>query len=347
MIVKDYDSDWVVWENVRTMVIDGKRLVSNWADNSKITEIYEKYKAVNRPMPFAIVMGGPPLVTVASFFPMRKGTDPAGIAGGLNLDPIELISCETSDILVPAQAEVIVEGEVSPTETQLEGPFPDYWFYTEAEQQPVMNIVAITHRQDPIIPFSVDGVKPSDRHVLQSLMVSFEMYKRYLVEKNMPVKWVQLPIEFNFGFLVVSGPPIFPGFCAWLSKYAIANAKQMGSFWNKVVVVDDKINPDSLEEIIATFMQRAHAQNAYHLWDTLPIGPNDRSLSEEERKRGAVTGVYIDTFWPMDWSGDDLPRRCNLEGSYPKELIEKVAENYNKYGFEGKPQYHEEAIIPF
>ena len=178
-------------------------------------------------------------------------------------------------------------------------------------------------------------------------MISFEMQKRLVVEKNMPVMWVQLPIEFNFGFLIVCGPPIFPGFCSWISKFSIANAKQLGSFWNKIVIVDDKTNPDSLEEVIATFMQRAHAQNAYHMWDTLPIGPNDRSLSEEESKRGAVSGVYIDTFWPMDWAGDDIPRRCNLEGSYPKELIEKVAANYNKYGFDGKPQYFESAIIPF
>jgi len=347
MMVKDYESDWVVWENVRIMIIDGKRLVGYWPDNSKIKEIHDKFKANNKSMPFCLSIGGPPLVTVASFMPLPKGESPAAVAGGLNLDPIELIKAETNNMLVPAQAEIIIEGEVSPTKTHLEGPFPEYWYYKAKEGRPVFNITAITHRKDPIIPISVDGVKPSDKHILQSLMISFEMYRRYTVDKNMFVKWVQLPIEFNFGFLVVSAPILFPGYVSWLSKYAITNSRSLGSFWNKVIIVDDKTSSASLEETIVCLIQRSHANNAYHMWDGLPIGPNSRWASGKEIEKGVSSGLYVDTSWPLDWTVDDIPRRCNLEGSYPEEMIKKVVANYNKYGFKGKPVYHPEGIVPF
>lgn len=347
LIVRDYESDWVVWENIRVMIVDEKRLVGYWPDNSKINEIYAAYKAKKKPMPFCISMGGPPLMTVSSFLPLGRGESPAAIAGGLNLDPIELMKAETNDLFIPAQAEVIIEGEVSVSEDHKEGPFPEYWFYKDAEKRPVFNISAITHRNDPIIPISVDGVKPSDKHILQSLMISFEMYRRYTKEKNMFVKWVQLPIEFNFGFLVVSAPILFPGYVSWLSKYAMANSRPMGSFWNKVIIVDDKTSSASLEETIVCLIQRSHANNAYHMWDGLPVGPNARWASAEQKKVGASSGLYVDTSWPLDWTADDIPRRCNLEGSYPEEMIKKVVENYKKYGFKGKPVYYPEGVVPF
>jgi 4-hydroxy-3-polyprenylbenzoate decarboxylase len=287
-------------------------------------------------------------VTVASFLPIGKGASPAAVAGGLNLDPIELMRSETNNMFVPAQAEVVIEGEVSVSETHLEGPFPEYWYYKAAEKKPVFTITAITHRSDPIIPISVDGVKPSDKHILESIMVSFELYRRYIKEKNMFVKWVQLPIEFNFGFIVVSAPILFPGYVSWLSKYAMANSRKLGSFWNKVIVLDDKTSSASLEETIVCFIQRSHANRAYHMWDGLPTGPNARWATEHQRKGGeASSGLYVDTSWPPDWTPDDVPRRCNLEGSYPEEMIKKVVENYNKYGFKGKPVFYPEGVIPF
>lgn len=347
MIVRDVDTDWVAWENVRTMVINKNRLVAHFPCHSHVAEIFRKYQALNRPMPFCLSIGGPPTVTLASFLHLPKGASPAAAAGGLNLDPIELVKAETNDLFVPSQAEIVIEGEVSPAETCLEGPFPYYWIYETHENSPVFTINAITHRKDPIIPISVDGVKPADTHNLQGLMLSYELYNRFVNIRNFATKWIQIPIEFNLNVVVACVPPFFPGFAAWVGKYALSQSRLLGSLWNKVILVDDKTSWASLEEPIAILMQRTNTYNCYHYRDGLPIGPNARWASQEERKKGSTSGVYVDTFWPFDWAKDEIPRRCNIEGSYPRELIDKVVKNYNKHGFKGKPVVFEEAIIPF
>jgi len=347
MIVQDLESDWVVWENVRTMVLDKNRLAGYIPPHSRLAEIFAKYKAANKPMPFCLSIGGPPMVTLTSFLPLGKGVSPAGVAGGLTLDPIELMKAETNSLFIPTEAEVVIEGEVNPRETAPEGPYPAFWFYGGAQPAPVFHVKAISRRKDPIIPFSVDGVKPSDTHNLMSLMTSFELYNRLINIRNFPVKWVQMPLEFNLNFVIVCSKIIFPGYVPWTCKYVLSQARHFGALYNKVVMVDDKTTSLHLEEPILFMIQRTHPNKGYHFWDQMPIGPNVRFVSAEQKKKGYVSGMYIDTSWPMDWTRDDIPRRCNLEGAYPEEMVRKVAANYNKFGFKGTPVIFEEEFVPF
>ncbi len=347
MIVKDTDTDWTVWQNIRTMVIGKNILTGPIPENSNLGRIYAKYKALERPMPFCLVMGGPPLVTITSFLPLAKGMSPAAIAGGFNLDPIELVKAETNGLLVPSQAEVILEGEVSPSETLEEGPFPEYWYYKPKELNPAFRIKAITRRKDPIIPFSVDGVKPSDTHNLQSLMLSFELYRRYLLIRNFPINWVQMPLEFNLNVVIVCGPILFSGYVMWLSRYALSQSRQLGSLYNKVIVVDEKTPQISLEDAINDVILRTHPNRGYHFVDDIPVGPNARYADTEQRQRGVASGIYIDTSWPKEWTKDDIPRKVSMEGSFPKELLDKVVANYNRLGYKGIPVIYEESITPF
>lgn len=347
MIVKDVDTDWTVWQNVRTMVVDDRRLVGHIPPNSSLGQVFAKYKALGRPMPFCLCIGGPPLVTITSFLPLGRGVDPASVAGGLNLDPIELLEAETNDLLVPSQAEVVIEGEVSPTEELEEGPFPEYWFYKPTEKSPVFHIKAITRRHDPIIPFSVDGVKPSDTHILQSLMLSYELYRRCLLVRNYPIMWIQMPVEFNLNVVVVSAPILFSGYVLWLSRYILSQSWQLGSLYNKVIVVDEKTPQISFEDIINDVILRIHPNKGYHFVEDMTIGPNARYATFEQRRTGVSSGMYLDTTWPKDWSKEDVPRRISIEGSFPKDLLDKVVENYNRLGFKETPVVYEEAVIPF
>jgi UbiD family decarboxylase len=347
MIVKDLESDRVVWQNVRSMVIDGTRLAIPIAEGSALGEIFAKYKAVSRPMPCCVAIGAPPLVTMTSFLPLEPGTSPAAVAGGLNLDPIELVKAETNDLLVPAQAEVVIEGEIVPGDVSLEGPFPEYWFYTERAFSPVMRIRGISQRRAPIIPFSVDGVKPSDSHVLQSLMLSFELYRRCLAIRNYPMMWIQVPIEFNLSVVVVSAPILFSGYVLWMSRYILSQAHQLGSLIHRVIVVDEKTPSISLEAVVNDTILRIHPNKGYHYVDGMSIGPNVRYASDEQKCVGVTSGLYMDTSWPKDWTKDDVPRRIDMEGSFPKELLDKVVANYNRLGYKGQPVVYNEAIIPF
>lgn len=292
MIVKDIETDWAVWQNVRAMVVDDKQLAVPMPSGSALAQVHAKYKAAGRPMPCCIALGGPPLIAAAAALPMAQGTSPVSLAGGLDLDPVELIKAELSSLLVPAQAEVVIEGEIDGT--ALEGPFPAYWFRTDKGFCPSMQVKAITRRKDPIVPFSVDGVKVSDTHALQSLMTSFEIYRRIITVRNNPVLWVQIPVEFNMNVAIVCAPMIFPGLPAWLAKYVLSQSRSLGSLINKVIVVDEKTTASSLEDIINDVILRAHPNKAYHFVDGMPIGPNARYASDAQQAAGVTSGVYID-----------------------------------------------------
>jgi len=107
-----------------------------------------------RPTPVAIVMGMDPLLTLASGSPVRpdeEGTMEYEAAGGWRGFATELVKCETSDLLVPAHAEMIIEGEVVPGARTPEGPHGESTgFYGENRAAFLVNITCITHRRDPV-----------------------------------------------------------------------------------------------------------------------------------------------------------------------------------------------------
>lgn len=348
LIIKDPETGWEIWKAPRFQVVDGKTLLGVLPEDTEEGRIFKKYKELNRPMPFCIVIGPPPAVTLVSYLAVPPGESYAAIAGGLNLDPIELNKAETNDLMVPSQAEIVLEGEASPEATLDEGPYPEFWFYTDKAPAPVFNIKAVTYRSEPIIPFSVDGAKPyDDSHNLMSMMTAFELYRRCQVVRNYPINWIQLPLEFNLSVVIVQSPIIFHGYVAWVCKYILSQTRHFRSLFNKVIMVDQMIPEVALEEVIVEIGLKTHPARGFRFVDEMPIGPNVRSLSIEERKRKVQSGIYIDTTWPKEWAKEDIPRRVGIEGSYPEELINKVVKNYGRLGLKGKPIVYPESVVPF
>ncbi len=106
------------------------------------------------PTPIALAMGMDPLLTFASGTgvpPDSHGDAEFGAAGFWRGSPTELVKCETSDLLVPANAEIIIEGEVLPNSRTSEGPHGEaIGFYGHHPDAFVIKINCITHRRDPI-----------------------------------------------------------------------------------------------------------------------------------------------------------------------------------------------------
>ena len=113
--------------------------------------IYQMYQARNEPMPVAMVVGAHPAIYYASGFTSSYGLDELKIAGALLDDPIRLVKCETIDIEVPADAELVIEGEVLPEGMTEEGPFGEATgTYAMEGSTEIFRIKAITHRKDPM-----------------------------------------------------------------------------------------------------------------------------------------------------------------------------------------------------
>jgi UbiD family decarboxylase len=108
-------------------------------------------EAQGKPLPVAFAIGVHPAIALGCLAIGSIDEDERAIMGGLLGEPLELAKCETSDVLVPAHAEIILEGEILPHERTAEGPFGEFTGYSLGERQrEVLKVRAITHRRDAI-----------------------------------------------------------------------------------------------------------------------------------------------------------------------------------------------------
>ncbi len=119
---------------------------------------FEMAEQGGRPLEAAIVVGIDPLTLLASQAIAPIDVDELEIAGALHRRPLPVVKCLTSDLRVPAEAEIVIEGRFLPGVRELEGPFGEFpQYYGERAERHVMEIDAVTHRKDAIFHTIVGG----------------------------------------------------------------------------------------------------------------------------------------------------------------------------------------------
>lgn len=160
LIAPASDGEWVDWSGHRTMIQDSNRASLLLLAGEQTPNLYYyTYERREEPMPVSIAVGSEPAVQYTSTMWLPTGSRQAAFAGGLKGAPVDLVECETNDLLVPANSELILEGRVLPDVRLDEGPFGDYFGYMHGPRRsmPVLTVDAITHRDEPIVPFCVEG----------------------------------------------------------------------------------------------------------------------------------------------------------------------------------------------
>lgn len=146
----------------RCAVQGPRRLSVNGRWDQHTGYLLSSSKRQDSSMPIALCIGAHPAVYVAAVTKMGFGEDELGFAGGILGRPVELVKCKTIDLEVPATAEIVIEGEFrSPFELGSEGPWPEYLGYLGMETHPpIMDITAVTFRNDPIVHYQIPGGTP-------------------------------------------------------------------------------------------------------------------------------------------------------------------------------------------
>jgi UbiD family decarboxylase len=152
-------------------------------------------EARNQPLPVAFAIGVHPAIALGALAIGSVDEDERGIMGGLLGEPLELVKCETSDVLVPAQAEMIIEGVILPHERTAEGPFGEFTGYSLGQRQrEVVKVRAITHRRDAY--FQDIAVAHLDHMLLSTIPIEANLYRA--VRAMVPsVKAVRVPAPFT------------------------------------------------------------------------------------------------------------------------------------------------------
>ena len=160
-VLQTPDGRWTNWSIFRGMVHDDKHLVCLVGGGQHVSVIRNEWLALGvTEVPWALAFGVPPAANFVAGLPVPEGVSEAEFTGALVGQPLDLVKCELSDLLVPASSEIVFEGTMSLTKKADEGPFGDALavvFDGEKHQHPLFRVDMITYRNDPILPISVPG----------------------------------------------------------------------------------------------------------------------------------------------------------------------------------------------
>jgi len=335
-ISKDPETGKVNWGMYRVMIHDKKHLLIYWhTPQQHMYGHYLKYKAMRKPMPFALAIGTEPITPWFSGGRIPLGVEEPDVIGGVLGEPIELVKCKTVDLEVPATTEIVIEGEVSLDETAIEGPFAEVLGYISPASRGenlLSRVTAITHRHDPILICTNPGPPPSDSYTKTSIEVSANVL-RYLKGQGLPVKMAYAPLETSIRMILVSSEVPFRNYAKHLAiiLWGIWGGKDRAPY---LAVYNEDIDVTNFGQAMWALTTRCNPAKDIHIIRDLPGMALYPFLSKEERQKqtgGACT--LFDCTWPLDWPKENIPVMASFEGVYPKEIREMVLKNWSNYGF--------------
>ncbi len=148
----------------RMQIFDNNTTGMHWHRHKTGANHFEAWKKTGKLMPVAVTLGGDPVFTYAATAPLPENIDEYILAGFLRKKRVDKVKCITQDIWVPADADIVIEGYVDPSEKlRWEGPFGDHTgVYSLADWYPAFHITAITHSRDAVYPATIVGVPPQE-----------------------------------------------------------------------------------------------------------------------------------------------------------------------------------------
>jgi UbiD family decarboxylase len=196
-------------------------------------EFHKIAEARGESLPVAFAIGVHPAIALGALAIGSIDEDERAIMGALLGEPLELVKCETSDVLVPAHAELVLEGEILPAARVAEGPFGEFTGYSLGERQrEIVRYTAITHRRDAM--FQDITVAHLDHMLLSTIPMEANLYRA--VRAMVPsVKAVRVPSPFT---CYVSIEQRLPG----QGKNAIMAVLGADLYMKRVVVVDHDVD---------------------------------------------------------------------------------------------------------
>lgn len=226
----------------RMQVFDPKMTGMHWHRHKVSARHFNEYKKLGQKMPVAVALGGDPVYAYSATAPLPDGVDEYMLAGFIRKKKVELVQCLTQDVQVPADADIIIEGYVDPSEDYiLEGPFGDHTgYYSLADLYPRFHITCITHRKNAVYPATIVGIPPQE-----DAWIGKATERIFLVPIKMTmvpeIVDMVLPVEGVFhNLVIVKINKDYPGQASKV-MHSLWGAGQM-MFTKMMVVVDGDVN---------------------------------------------------------------------------------------------------------
>jgi 4-hydroxy-3-polyprenylbenzoate decarboxylase len=234
----------------RMQVYDDRTTGMHWQTHKQGAEHYRRLLQEGKQsrMPIAVAIGSDPATMYSAILPLPPDLDEMMMAGFLRGKPVHMVKCETCDIEVPANSEIVLEGYVELGELRREGPFGDHTgFYSLEDDYPVFHITCVTHRKDPIYATTIVGPPPMEDFYMGRAV---ERIFLPLMRLQLPeIRDISMPAEGVFhNLMLVSIRKSYP-LHARKVMHAIWGLGQ-AMFTKCIVVVDEDVDVQNVREVV-------------------------------------------------------------------------------------------------
>ncbi|HWY48760.1 MAG TPA: menaquinone biosynthesis decarboxylase [Bryobacteraceae bacterium] len=233
----------------RLQVYDERTTGMHWQTHKQGAEHYRRLLKEGKQsrMDVAVALGSDPATMYSAILPLPPDLDEMMIAGFLRGKPVEMVKCETSDLEVPANSEIVLEGYVELGELRREGPFGDHTgFYSLEDDYPVFHITCITQRKHPVYATTIVGPPPMEDFYMGK---AIERIFLPLMRLQLPeIRDISMPAEGIFHNLIL---------VSIRKSYPLHARKVMHAIWGLgqamfskcIVVVDEDVNVQDSREV--------------------------------------------------------------------------------------------------
>jgi 4-hydroxy-3-polyprenylbenzoate decarboxylase len=313
-ITKDPDTGVQNVGNYRGQVKTRRRLGMNPSLELRpgIYNHWEKLRARGfKKLPCAVVLGAPPCITFAAVQKIPERLDEVHVAGALVGAPINVVKAKTVDLLVPAEAEIVIEGFIDTEYLEPEAPFGESHGHVNLQEfNAFMDVTCITRRRDAVLTSIISQVTPSESSLIKRVGME-PLFLSYL-QNTLGIKGVKRvamhePLTNIRKVIALICERDMPTTEIWRALYGAAVLHRAAGKY--VIALNDDIDPENADAILWAMSYRANPSLDFHILPHRDQGHGPRS----KRNGGQDASVLIDATLKEDFPPISLPKREFME----------------------------------
>jgi 4-hydroxy-3-polyprenylbenzoate decarboxylase len=309
----------------RMQVLNKRQTIMRWLAHRGGAQHFARWKQTHtEPMPVAVALGADPGIVLAAVTPVPETLSEYAFAGLLRGARVELADCLTQPLKVPAEAEIVLEGEVSTTETADEGPYGDHTgYYNAVERFPVFTVTAVTMRKDPIYLSTFTGRPPDEPSVMGEALN--EMFVPLIRAQFPEIVDFWLPAQAcSYRMAVVSIKKAYPGHAKRIMMGVWSYLRQF-LYTKWVVVVDDDIDVRNWKDVIWAIVTRMDPARDTVTIENTPIDYLD--FAAPESGLGSKIGLDATNKMPPE-----VHREWGRKLAMDEDVVAAVTEKWARLG---------------
>lgn len=320
VVTRDPETGWVNLGVYRSMILD-ESTISLWVAPGKDARVaMEKYHERGENCPVALIAGLDPHTWIASMSTARRQESEYGIAGWIRGEAIPTAEAPVTGLPVPADAEIVVEGEIPPVDERncVDGPFGEWPGYATPahDTTPLIEVTGVAHRDDPIILGQPPLKPPAVYTVGIPIRTAGGVWNQLDDAGISGITGVWSHVIERPQFLVVAVDQGYAGHAkqAGVAACTMPNGIYGGRY---VVVVDDDVDVTNIEDVIWAMCTRCAAEDI-QIVDGLYTSPLDPMSTS--RSAPTTSRAVIDATRPY---GEEFPEVNRFSEEYRDELVDK------------------------